>query len=82
MQDFMPFPTGLQTIKKSLLLIMAEVLYIADVSSGTLAKVASDESYHPGPFRDLFGSWSKDSKWVSYTKITETNFQTGLRLQH
>ncbi len=50
-------------------------LYVMDLSSGVSTKVASDELYYPGAFRELFGSWSKDSKWISYTVITETNFE-------
>ncbi|MDN5205504.1 PDZ domain-containing protein [Fulvivirgaceae bacterium BMA10] len=50
-------------------------LYVTDVSSGATTKIASDDLYYPGVFRELFGSWSKDSKWISYTIITETNFE-------
>lgn len=53
----------------------SRTLYIANTSSGAITKVASDELYYPGVFRELFGSWSKDSKWISYTVITETNFE-------
>ncbi len=50
-------------------------LYVANALSGTVAKIESDKLYFPGIFRELFGSWSSDSKWVTYTVITETNFQ-------
>ncbi|MEM0941101.1 MAG: PDZ domain-containing protein [Bacteroidota bacterium] len=50
-------------------------LYIIDISSGNTSKIASDDMYYPGVFRELFGSWSKDSKWISYTLITKTNFE-------
>lgn len=50
-------------------------LYYMDVLSGKLTKIGADELYVPGEFRELFGSWSHDSKWVSYTLITETNFE-------
>ena len=50
-------------------------LYVTDIASGTTTKVASDVLYVPGAFRELFGSWSKDSKWISYTLISETNFE-------
>lgn len=50
-------------------------LYLADVASGRVSKIATDDMYVPGPFRDLFGSWSHDSRWVAYTTITETNFE-------
>ncbi|PCJ92878.1 MAG: peptidase S41 [Flavobacteriaceae bacterium] len=50
-------------------------LYVVDVLSGKLTKIDTDKLYVPGRFRELFGSWSSDSKWVSYTVITETNFE-------
>ncbi|TRX62657.1 peptidase S41 [Fulvivirga sp. M361] len=50
-------------------------LYLADVSSGKITKIGSDELYIPGAFRELFGSWSHDSKWVTYTVITSTHFE-------
>ncbi len=53
----------------------SRTLYCTAISSGKTTKVASDELYYPGVFRELFGSWSKDSKWISYTVITETNFE-------
>lgn len=49
-------------------------LYIVDVASGSITKIESDEIYTPGVFRQMFGDWSHDSKWIAYTKILETNF--------
>ncbi len=50
-------------------------LYIVDVASGVINKIDADELYVPGPFRYLFGDWSSDSKWIAYTKVTETQFK-------
>ena len=50
-------------------------LYILDLSSGISKKIDSDELYVPGPFRDMAGDWSPDSKWLAYTKVTETQFK-------
>ncbi len=50
-------------------------LYVANVASKEVKKINSDVYYTPGPFRELFGDWSPDSKWISYTLITETNFE-------
>jgi tricorn protease len=50
-------------------------LYISDLASGKISKIAEDAVYFPGAFRDLFGSWSSDGSYVAYTTITETNFQ-------
>ncbi len=50
-------------------------LYLLDVSSGVSKKIDGDELYVPGPFREQFGDWSSDSKWMVYTKVTGTNFK-------
>jgi tricorn protease len=50
-------------------------LYIIDITTGAISKVASDDLYAPGAFRDIFGTWSFDSKWIVYTKVTETFFR-------
>lgn len=50
-------------------------LYVIDIATGSISKVDSDDLYVPGPFRNLLGSWSFDSKWIAYTKVTETNFK-------
>lgn len=50
-------------------------LYLVDVSQGKPLKIASDEVYTPGVFRDLFGSWSADGAWIAYTTVSETNFE-------
>lgn len=50
-------------------------LYLMDVASGSTKKIDTDDMYFPGAFRDLFGDWSEDGKWITYTKITNTNFE-------
>ncbi len=50
-------------------------LYVIDIASGDIAKIASDELYAPGAYRYMFGDWSYDSKWIAYTKVTETQFK-------
>ncbi|RYY65320.1 MAG: peptidase S41, partial [Chitinophagaceae bacterium] len=50
-------------------------LYVADLATGTIQKIAEDEQYIPGAFRDLFGSWSADGQHLAYTTITTTNFE-------
>lgn len=50
-------------------------LYILDIASKKVSKIANDEYYVPGPFRNLFGDWSNDSNWVLYTKIIDSNFE-------
>ncbi len=49
--------------------------YVVDVSGGKVTKVDQDVLYYPGDYRDLFGSWSSDSRWLAYSKITATNFE-------
>lgn len=50
-------------------------LFVVDVASGVSKKIDSDEVYTPGVYRNLFGSWSSDSKWLAYDKVLETNFK-------
>jgi tricorn protease len=53
----------------------ARNLYMLDVASKKITKVATDMLYGIGAFRDLFNSWSHDSKWITYTKVTNTYFK-------
>jgi tricorn protease len=50
-------------------------LYFLDIATNKMSKIASDELYTPGVFRELFGDWSADSNWISFTTISETNFE-------
>ena len=50
-------------------------LYVMNVAGGTIEKVDQDVLYYPGEYRDLFGSWSHDGKWMAYSKITGTNYE-------
>jgi tricorn protease len=50
-------------------------LYVLDIATGAIKKIDADEYYVPGPFRDIFGDWSRDSKWIAYTKVTSTQFK-------
>ena len=50
-------------------------LYMLDIASGKAEKIAEDVLYFPGAFRELFGSWSADGNFISYTTLTETNFE-------
>jgi tricorn protease len=49
--------------------------YVTDIASKKTTKINTDVLYYPGIFRELFGSWSHDSNWISYTIITDTNFE-------
>ncbi len=50
-------------------------IYVVDVASSGIKKIASDEFYIPGAFRDMANDWSTDSRWIAYTKVTETQFK-------
>lgn len=50
-------------------------LYILEVATGSVRKIDADELYGPGAFRNLFNDWSSDSRWVAYTKVTDTFFK-------
>ncbi|MGW8317082.1 MAG: S41 family peptidase, partial [Bacteroidales bacterium] len=49
--------------------------YLMDVASGDITKIDSDDLYGPGPYRFFHGDWSPDSRWITYTRLTKTNFQ-------
>lgn len=49
--------------------------YLMDVASKKITKIDQDDKFFPGDSRDLFGSWSSDSKWISYSKITNSMFE-------
>ena len=48
-------------------------LFVLDLESGEATKVHSERVY--GPRRTLHHAWSPDSRWLAYTRITETYFQ-------
>ncbi len=48
-------------------------LYLLDVESGRVEKIASERLY--GPAKLLHHSWSPDSRWLAYTLYTMTYFQ-------
>jgi len=50
-------------------------MYLLTVADGSIKKIASDDLYIPGPFRDMFNDWSPDSKWIAYKVITDTYFK-------
>ncbi len=53
----------------------ARNLYLLNTNSGVSKKIATDYYYVPGSFRDLYGSWSHDSKYIAYTIISDTNYE-------
>lgn len=50
-------------------------LYVLNTLNNEIVKVAADNLYIPGEFRELFSDWSHDSNWIAYTIISETNFE-------
>lgn len=50
-------------------------LYILDIASSISRKTDAGKLYVPGPFREQFGDWSADSKWMVYTKVTSIYFR-------
>lgn len=49
--------------------------YYIDINNAEIIKIDQDELYQPGAFRYIFGDWSSDSKWITYTKLMKNNFQ-------
>jgi tricorn protease len=50
-------------------------LYVVDLNQAKSVKVASDELYSPGVYRAMLGGWSHDSNWITYTQISNNNFE-------
>ncbi len=48
-------------------------LYLVDIESGKITKIAQDPIYEPGAFGSIEGVWSHDSKWIAYT-LTTTSY--------
>lgn len=71
---FYAFPNWSPDSKKIAYVDNGRVLYVLDVSSGKSTRIDADEVYLPGPYRQLFGDWSGDSKWITYTKVLGSNF--------
>ncbi len=72
---FYAYPRWSPDSKKIAFVDNGRNLYVIDVESGNIIKVDSDEVYFPGAFREIFGNWSSDSKWILYTKLLSTNFR-------
>jgi tricorn protease len=49
-------------------------VYVADLASGAVRKVASEYMY--SPIKTLTSAWSPDSKWLAYTLNTPSYVQT------
>jgi tricorn protease len=71
---FYAFPKWSPDSKKISFVDNGRNLYILETTTGIISRIDADEVYVPGNFRNSFGDWSADSKWIAYTKITETNF--------
>jgi tricorn protease len=72
---FYAFPKWSPDSKKISFTDNGRNLYVLDIATGAIQKIDADELYVPGPFRDMMGDWSPDSKWMAYTKLTETHFK-------
>jgi tricorn protease len=73
---FYAFPEWSPDSKKICYVDNARNLYLLDISSGNISKVDADDLYQPGAFREIFGDWSSDSKWILYTKVLATQFRS------
>jgi tricorn protease len=62
--------------KKLTLTDNARTLYWINVSSGKVKKIDAEKIYHPGPYGNILGVWSGDSKWIAYTVNTEAYIES------
>lgn len=51
----------------------SRTIRVLDLASGTVTRVTSERLY--GPVDTLFHAWSPDSRWIAYTRVTQTYFQ-------
>ena len=72
---FYAFATWSPDSKKISFVDNGRNLYVIDLPSGGIKKIDADEIYSPGAFRQSFGDWSSDAKWIVYTKVLDTNFK-------
>lgn len=72
---FYAYPVWSPDSKKIAYVDNARNLYIINLESNTTTKIDTDEIYIPGAFRNMLSDWSSDSKWITYTKVLETNFK-------
>jgi tricorn protease len=75
---FYAYPSWSPDSKKICYSDNGKSLYIIDLETASIKKIDSDEINLPGAFRNHFGDWSSDSKWVLYTKVLKTNFRVVL----
>jgi len=72
---FYAFPKWSPDSKKICYVDNGRNMYILDLETNIIKKIDSDDIYCPGEFRSIFSGWSSDSKWITYTKMKETNFK-------
>jgi len=72
---FYAFPEWSPDSKKICYVDNSKSLYLADINTGVIKKIDSDALNSPGAFRKLINDWSSDSKWILYTKVSETFFK-------
>jgi len=72
---FYAFPHWSPDSKKIAFVDNSRSIYVAEIASSKTTKIAADEMYTPGIYRELFGDWSYDSNWIAYTALNESNFE-------
>ena len=72
---FYAFPEWSPDSKKICYVDNSKSLYMVDIQTGAIKKIDSDALNSPGPFRKLISDWSSDSRWILYTKVTDTYFK-------
>ncbi len=50
-------------------------LMLLDVATGAVRTIDTDAVNYVGAFREMFGDWSSDSKWIVYTRMEQTFFR-------
>jgi tricorn protease len=73
---FYDMPTWSPDSKKIAYQDNSQSLYVIDLESGKVTKIASEPQYGPGRARTLRPAWSPDSKWIAYALGNKAAYHT------
>jgi tricorn protease len=54
----------------------ARTIFVAEVATGTVRRVAAEPVYRPGAFADSSYRWSPDSRWLVYTLFSHAQIES------
>jgi len=72
---FYAFPEWSPDSKKITFTDNGRNLWLLDIPTSSFRKIDADDMYFPGPFREMYGDWSSDSRWIVYTKMLNSFYR-------